>query len=685
MTSKNRMNTKDIEQPLTPLESGVDARLQSLGMLGKGGMGDVLKMRQRDLKRVVAVKVIQGQSWKDPQLSRRFFTEAKVTAQLTHPNIIPVYGVEWTSDGRPAFSMKLVNGQTFLEYVDDCGRNPGVERTSVPRRLDHFLKVCDALAYSHDRGVLHRDIKPDNLMLGAFNEVYVLDWGIAKVLGSADDTADGKHLTTEDPTKTAKGDIFGTPSYMSPEQAMGMPLTPASDQYSLGLVLQELVTLTRANPGTTSESAWRCASDAERAPVMGDGGRKVSADLKAIIQKATAVKPKKRYSNVGAFADDIRRFLGNQEVLANPDGRWRRLTRWAQTRPVLLLGAVASSLLVATLAALFSVVVLLGMSSWAHYQERKTAAIVHTADRQGHRIDAVLIRHQSTLENLSQMIEHLWEQGVVSDGQIYDRKRLGAGDVPADWGHSERYGYPSTFTDMLVLFVPGTDRAAVEPGVRRLLPVIDAFRETALRSHSPMSVHLPEEEIHRLFSESGVPIAWLYIGLEDGVLINWPRNNEYGVEYDPRKRPWYRENTAAAGARFGTLYQGASGFSMLLPCNRLLQTESGEVFGVAGLDMALDTVIEMLQSDDESVIASYLVDSAGRIVVSTEQEGLNLGRGVHGNKALERQLLPYPLAAERIARGDESGWVDIGSEIITFDRLDSVDWYLVTVVNDAWF
>ena len=341
---------------------------------------------------------------------------------------------------------------------------------------------------------------------------------------------------------------------------------------------------------------------------------------------------------------------------------------------MLLFGLVASSLLLTLAVIAFSLFVLLVASSTAAQRQQRTAEIVHAADRQGHAIDNALMQRKIVLEGLAEMTEHLWDSGVENPGTLYDRPTLSSGTVPADWGHSPRYTYPSTFTDFLILYGPTAEQTTAESEVRRLLPLAEAFRNTALRSYSEDALGL-----------SGVPITWLYLGLANGVMVNWPGNNEYGPEFDPTQRPWYTNTANTRGTRWGELYQGASGFSVLLPCNRALYDQNGQFFGVAGLDTALDTIMTMLESDREEVLNTYLVDTEGRIVVSTAQEGLNLGRGLHDNKALARQPFPIEVVREQILANKDSGWVDAGNEFITFDRLSAVDWYFVTIVDDSWF
>ena len=216
------------------------------GEIARGGMGSVLKGRDADLGRDVAIKVLREDLREKDDLVRRFVEEAQIGGQLQHPGVVPIYELGTFADKRPYFSMKLVKGQTLSELL--AARPTPAD--DLPRFLSIFAAMAQTMAYSHTRGVIHRDLKPSNVMVGSFGEVQVMDWGLAKVLARGGVVADakaGKEKPPETLIATARsgsdlelshaGSILGTPSYMPPEQARGETamIDERADVFALGL------------------------------------------------------------------------------------------------------------------------------------------------------------------------------------------------------------------------------------------------------------------------------------------------------------------------------------------------------------------------------------------------------------------------------------------------------------------
>ena len=273
-------------------------RYTLLDKLGHGGMGSVYRVEDPQLERQVAMKIIALPD-PDGSLSRRLLQEARTIARLEHPGIVPVHDAGTLNDGRPYYTMKLIEGRGLDQHI--------AALPAIADRLRLFLRVCDAVAFAHARGVLHRDLKPANVMVGPFGEVLVMDWGLSKVLSQASQAGEGDTQPHEPErpqsySQTRHGAVLGTPGYMSPEQRAGSVVDSRSDIYSLGAILQFLLT------HSTSVATPRA--------------------LGAILKQAMAEDPGQRYSTVIGLSSDIEHFLDGLPVTAYPEGPLRRAWRW---------------------------------------------------------------------------------------------------------------------------------------------------------------------------------------------------------------------------------------------------------------------------------------------------------------------------------------------------------------------
>ena len=282
------------------MEPDGNPRYLDRGPLSRGGMGEVRLVWDRRLGRTLARKIlsvnISESAW------RRFTAEARLTARLDHPGIVPVYDFGVLEDGRPWFTMKRVEGQT-LSAVAGTWR--------LRRLLNALLRASEAVAYAHKEGVLHRDLKPDNIMVGAFGQVYVVDWGIARLPGTVDAPQDGFS-----PAQTRAGAVFGTPAYMPPEQAVGEQerISPASDVYGLGATMWHLLA---GRPPYTGHGDDIIATLASRpAPPRLDEAvdRPLPAPLVSLCCAAMAPDPRDRPDSAAAFVSALSDWLDGVDV-----------------------------------------------------------------------------------------------------------------------------------------------------------------------------------------------------------------------------------------------------------------------------------------------------------------------------------------------------------------------------------
>lgn len=322
----------------------------------RGGLGEVFVARDQELNRAVALKRMQDRHADDPVSQSLFLAEGEITGGLEHPGIIPVYGLGKSENGRPYYAMRFVQGETLqgaIERFHGGTSDPSARNLAFRELLGRFLDMCNAVAYAHQRGVLHRDLKPNNVLLGAFGETLVIDWGMAKVLSSASrerqrpehadvtlpgHTTEPLHLNSH-PLATVGRGAHGTPGYMSPEQAGGRidELGPATDIYSLGATLYHLLT---GRPSWTKQDGDPIAY-AQRGvfPAPRQLKPDVPQALDAICCKAMAFAPANRYASVRDLSDDVKHWLADEPVSVWREPWTLRARRWMRKHP----GRVASA------------------------------------------------------------------------------------------------------------------------------------------------------------------------------------------------------------------------------------------------------------------------------------------------------------------------------------------------------
>ena len=367
-------------------------RYRLKGEVAHGGMGAVLLVWDEDLRRHLAMKVMLGKgsatekaaaSEADEHMLARFLEEAQVTGQLDHPGIVPVHELGLDADGQVFFTMKLVRGKTLGEVLDELSRGEG-EWTQA-RVLGLLLKVCEAMSYAHDKGVIHRDLKPANVMVGRFGEVYVMDWGLAKVLGRDDERdirvrptpglptselrterTDRAGEAPDSPLYTMDGDVVGTPAYMSPEQAAGRvsEMGPPSDVYALGAMLYHLIAghmpYVRPDERANNYAVWRWVKDGPPTSLE-EEAPDAPAELVSICDRAMARTSAERYADMSALAADLLAYVEGRVVHAHEEGAWAEARKWVQrNRP---LAASLAAVLVVTIGGL-------GGMSWVQAEGR---------------------------------------------------------------------------------------------------------------------------------------------------------------------------------------------------------------------------------------------------------------------------------------------------------------------------
>ncbi len=415
----------DDEVPATrmPLDSELPpiARFRILRPHARGGLGKVSVALDKELGREVAFKEIREEHADRRPSRQRFQLEAEITGSLEHPGVVPVYSLGQDGTGRPYYAMRFIRGESlqdairrFREADADPKRAPGERQLALRKLLGRFIDVCNTIAYAHSRGVLHRDLKPANIMLGDFGETLVVDWGLAKVLGSPE-PGSGQPLlhpgSGSGSSDTQHGTALGTPGFISPEQALGKleSLGPASDIYSLGATLYVLLTGKPPFEGPADAVLARVPRGDFPTPRRVDPT--VPKPLESICLKAMQLEPVDRYASARAFAEEIEHWLADEPVSAHQETVTARAARWTRRHRAATLAGVAALAVISLISSVAFVAVRHALDSEGQAllaQRSATAAAEHDRQRAERRETMAI----SAIER--------FEQAVIDNPQLRD-------------------------------------------------------------------------------------------------------------------------------------------------------------------------------------------------------------------------------------------------------------------------
>ncbi len=370
----------------TGQETSFGARFRILRPHARGGLGEVFVAKDAELNREVALKEIQRRYADDTNSRSRFTREAEITGRLEHPGIVPVYGLGAYPDGRPFYAMRFIRGQSLKETITSFhesattgsnGAKLSQQNLALRRLLQRFIDVCEAIDYAHNRGVLHRDLKPGNIMLGRYGETLVVDWGLAKAMKERDPSATPRVSTSQiegestdfvDPQllpsdqhgsePTQLGSALGTPAYMSPEQAQGRIdlLSPASDVFSLGATLYSILTGKPPYSGSDSSEVLRQAT-VGKFPPPSALQRGIPPGLESICLKAMAFDPAQRYPSAKGLGEEIEQWLADEPISARRDSLLERMGRWIRRHQTLAAATASTGAVILIAGIIFGVVV----------------------------------------------------------------------------------------------------------------------------------------------------------------------------------------------------------------------------------------------------------------------------------------------------------------------------------------
>ena len=544
-------------------------------------------------------------------------------------------------------------------------------------------------------------------MIGQFNQVYVVDWGICRVLDSGEEIQDGAAVSSQAGQSTQFGSVIGTPAYMSPEQAQGRvsDLTGQSDQYALGLILFEIISLQQAITGATLQEVLAKAAQGQKNPLQHVDHRvHIPLELRAIVFKATALSPASRYASIEEFAADLRRYRNGEAVLALPDTLWLKALRFVNRHR----GATLASIAIVVLLAL-GVVFFLQFRHAAQVaierrHRQRVQALLLAVSQHGHRIDNQLHDHEGLVHGLAgRVVEALLAQPTEEKGlkpqktakpgkpdKAQKKRKRGAeplptesavpafylandflttGRGPKDLVENPRYGKKISMQYPVFVLPKTVPLEGVRAGVETLSRMRTGFRMMFQHSN------------HRLYR--------LFVTLSNGVHVAYPGRGGFPAEYDGRQRPKY---TSAANQRelhWGNVYLDLFD-EPLIACSFPLWSDDNQFLGVVGVDLLLSEIAEDMLPLPKMPAAQrvLLVDPAGRIevawpeVVATKRRAGDIGV-LHQNQTLKLQQLEYPEVIEALKQETSGGYKEIGSKVVAYYPVSSLGWYLVVVADRA--
>jgi len=596
-------------------------RYKILKMIAQGGFGRIFLAKDLILGREVVIKSLKEEHLVRPASVEKFISEAKLNAQLDHPAIVPLFSLDTdTADGLH-LAMQLVNGITLKEYLNRCRDKDAAEKITSRRyerslqiRLESFLKVCDAIEYCHSRGIIHCDLKPENIMLGKNGEVYVMDWGIA-----CPDRTD------------RRGNLDGTPAYMAPELFQDGIADPQTDVFALGMILNEIVTLRKPVSGADSKEIIAKIRTGEFEPSTPANPRlRISPALRSIIEKARAVDPAERYRSAKELAADIRHYLFDEEISACPDSPLQKFMRFLHRHRYAALLLIAAIFCASAGLALYGTIRHQCIAAKVTLEMMRRVKVQQVTDRLGTEIDNKLLGIREQLKGLStsQIIEQNVPEQNPDSARFYLAEDFAPGSAhrPPDLVRTPFYKEEISFGNASYHKPKAMPRQKMMETVKQLRSsrrqgltlICDSMDDGEnIRDYTP-------EGIFSRFCKNGALLRRITYLMNDGICLRYPGMYEKVAGPDDFQCRWLleRRGKGIRSIQWSPPYPDSSDHAVVA-CWLPLLTSDGKEKGLVGFELCYHKLIQPILQQvkaEKYQTSYYLLDAEGHQIFSSDDE-----------------------------------------------------------------
>ena len=675
----------------------LESLFEEIEKFSEGGQGEIKTAKDKKLHRYVALKSLKKDFLSNQSIVNNFIMEARITAQLDHPSIIPMYGIIREKNSYVHMAMKLVQGMTLQEIIDDhileCKKLRGkelfvFEQKALSERLSYFIKICEAISYAHDRRVIHRDLKPENIMVGSFREVYLMDWGIAKIMTEEQES---QQLESHDSSK--KKSISGTPGFVAPEYILTGNVQFASDQYALGAILFQLVTLQGHISGDNEKELLQKTLKGQLEYIHHLKNEiKIPRALKAIIAKAMSHDPKDRYDDVALLAEDINNFLQGRETIAYKDNLSRAVVRSLYKHKVATVLSILSILLIFASITITSLVKQQQASELAKERELTLINFQGGLEQRANKIDVHFSKLSNILQRYADKVSYLLQAPVNNkqEQRFFDYKDFKNEDkhvkglVP-----SGLYGHKVSVKSGNYKLAPGLRLEDTKNELLALSPIIDDTLIYMAESSANYDNASKQDELESLALNQGFAIRWVYSGLKNGLLVNYPGMGKLTEDYDVRTRFWFKHSQTQKDLFWSSPYIDLFGQGLVVSAVQPLYSKEDEFLGVSAIDITFDyaynTIMAAAQDKKSGLIKNrYLINHEGKVILSNIRAMSNREEAEKTQSEIKFKEFPYPQILKTI-RTQKSGQVKLESDgqtkLIGFSPISTLSWYYVEELN----